>query len=152
MNEEKTIVVLSRDARRRTEEISRFGYTLFSSKPLTARQVKSENPEAVISKDDEYYSELVFIRERNIEKYSEVKHLEARYFNIVDDKIPSLKISEMAVNICAFSIFGIPFLPFALFFRSKVRKKVQETTSVNMANDNTRRNLSLQAETVLKSC
>lgn len=150
MNEYKTVIVLSRDAKKRTEEISRFGYSLVSSKPITAGQAKRENPDAVVSKDDEHYSEITFTREMDMKRFSEIKHLEMRYFAVVDENVPSLKIAELIVQICAFSIFGIPFLPFALVYRRKLRKKVMEATSINMSNDNTRRSLSMQAEMELK--
>ena len=150
MNDEETVVALSRDAKKRIEEISCFGYSLVSNKPLTAREAKSESPDAVISKDEEHYSELVFIRERNIQKYSNVKYIETRYFGIIDDTVPSMKIPDLIVTVCGLSIIGIPLLPFVLFYRGKMRKKAQEAISVNMANDNTRKSLSLQAETILK--
>lgn len=150
MKDEKTIVVLSRDTKRRTEEITRFGYTLISSKPITVRQAKDIDSNAVVSKDEEHYTELIFVREKNIQKYSNIKFLETRYFNIIDEAVPSMKYSNLAVQICGFSILGLPLLPFALIFRNKMRKKVQEAISANMANDNTRKGLALQAETVLK--
>ena len=143
-------MVLSRDTKRRTEEITRFGYTLISSKPITARQAKDIDVYAVVSRDEEHYTELIFVREKNIQKYSNIKFLETRYFNIIDDPIPSMKYPNLAVQICGFSILGLPLLPFALIFRNKIRKKVQEAISVNMANDNTRKGLALQAETILK--
>lgn len=150
MNDERTVVVVSRDAKKRTAEIACFGYSLISSKPLTARQAKSVAPYAVVSKDEEYFSELVFVRERNVQKFYNIKHLETRYFSIVDEYVPSMKLLDLAVRACGVSIIGIPLLPFVLILRSKMRKKVQEATSVNMANDNTRKSLAMQAEISLK--